>query len=366
MLFPYKYLKHDIEKLQECLDHLFLEVWCKADANVDYDVTLLHPLLQEIINAIYYDANIPYGEYLYEPIESVYLIFQQLDKPSKSKLAWIYLQNNCVEDLCDDSNGINAYTYDDLTMYHTDLPSTLKKFYEKLYTDVLGLKIIEEKIAKLENHYDEFMKINDEGKCPFCGINNIKGIYHSTREAYDHYLPKAIYPFNSVNFRNLSPMCHECNSSYKLSKDPINARPKKNPLKSGAGIKRKAFYIFSTIPYTLRLAITITNNDINALTPDDIQIQLTGADLTEKIQTWSDVFGIEERYKAKCLEKNDGKYWFEQATDEFTNAQEELGNGFTRQQWVNYQIRSAQRKPYAEGNLIKAEFLTAYRNNGVI
>jgi hypothetical protein len=59
-------------------------------------------------------------------------------------------------------------------------------------------------------------------------------------------------------------------------------------------------------------------------------------------------------------------YWFEQATDEYINAQEDLGNGFTRQQWVNYQIRAAQRKPYAEGNLIKAEFLIAFRNNGII
>ncbi len=27
----------------------------------------------------------------------------------------------------------------------------------------------------------------------------------SNPEAYDHYLPKSLYPFNSINFRNLVP-----------------------------------------------------------------------------------------------------------------------------------------------------------------
>ena len=59
----------------------------------------------------------------------------------------------------------------------------------------------------------------------------MKGTHHSKREAYDHYLPKVLYPFNSINFRNLAPACHECNSTYKLGKDPAH-----NP----AG-RRKAF-----------------------------------------------------------------------------------------------------------------------------
>ncbi len=364
MLFPYKYIIHDVEKLQEYLDDLFLEVWCKADYTVPYDISLLHPVLQEIIKEIYYDTNVPYGEYLYEPIEQVYLIFQQLDKGSKNKLAWIYIENNCIEDLCYQTNGAFATDYDDLRVYHKDLPDVLKKFYEKLYTSVLGLDIIKKKIGDLENHYEEFVKVNDEGKCPYCGINSIKGIYNTRREAYDHYLPKALYPFNSVNFKNLSPMCHECNSSYKLSKDPINARPKKNPLKNLAGFKRKAFYTYATTSVNLGFSIDISNGDIKTLQPADIQIAFSNVADKEQIETWKDVFGIEERYKAKCLEKNDGKFWFEQATDEHVNAQAELGSVFTRETWINYLINAARRKPYAEGNFIKAEFLEAFKRKG--
>ena len=38
--------------------------------------------------------------------------------------------------------------------------------------------------------------------CPFCGLGDIKGVHHTKRETYVHYLPKALYPFNSINFRN--------------------------------------------------------------------------------------------------------------------------------------------------------------------
>jgi hypothetical protein len=99
-----------------------LEVWCKADYNVPYDIVLLHPVLQEIIKEIYYDAKVPCGEYLYEPIEQVYVIFQQLDKGSKSKLAWMYIENNCIEDLCCQTAGTGATDYDDLRVYHESLP----------------------------------------------------------------------------------------------------------------------------------------------------------------------------------------------------------------------------------------------------
>lgn len=366
MLFPYQYINHDIERFQACLDHLFLEVWCKADKEIDYADAKLHPLLEKVIKAIYYDAKTPYGEYLYEPIERVYLIFQDIDDTAKLRLSKMYKDNNCIEDLCNQQNGFEATTYDDLAIFHKDLPDVLKDFYEKLYTKVLNLDIVKETIGDLANHYEEFVKVNDEGKCPYCGLNSIKGIYNSRREAYDHYLPKAIYPFNSVNFRNLSPMCHECNSSYKLSKDPINARPKKNPIKNNSGNKRKAFYSYSKTTYDLGFSIEIANKGISSLTTDDINIKFNNPELVEQIKTWEDVFGIEERYKAKCLEKNDGKYWFEQATDEFLNAQIDLGTGFTKQQWVSYQINAARRKPFAEGNFIKAEFLEAYRKHGII
>jgi hypothetical protein len=83
------------------------------------------------------------------------------------------------------------------------LHDILEKFFKHLFTNVIKLKAITTRIGDIELHYKDFVKVNDEDRCPFCGINDLKGQYVERREAYDHYLPKDIYPFNSINFLNL-------------------------------------------------------------------------------------------------------------------------------------------------------------------
>ena len=203
------------------------------------------------------------------------------------------------------------------------------------------------------------MILNDEHKCPFCGINDIKGQYHSKREAYDHFLPKDIYPFNSINFNNLAPMCHTCNSSYKLKNDPLH--------KKDGITKRKAFYPFDKVTNpNIQIRINLLSKNIATLVPEDIQLELTNAGYEEEIDSWREVFKIDERYKAKCLEKEYGKYWYEQAAEEYNNAVLELGGSFTKHQWLQYQINAAKRQLYANGNFIKAEFLEACRRIGIL
>jgi hypothetical protein len=364
MLFPYKYINHPIENLQQYLDHLFLEVWCKADASIEYDLSLLHPVLQEIIKEIYYDANIPVGKYLYEPIEEVYSIFQLLDNGSKHNLGWAYVENNCIQDLCEQTKGVEPITYEDLKVYHPKLPNVLQDFYENLYNKVLGLKAVKDRIGELGDHYTSFVTENDEGKCPYCGLNSIKGQYNSKREAYDHYLPKSIYPFNSVNFMNLAPMCNECNSSYKLAKDPINARPKKNPLKSDNGNRRKAFFSYCNNIDDLQLQVSFEHRNLNSLSPNNITVTFGNVADAEEIETWKDVFGIEERYKAKCLEKNEGKFWFEQATDEYDNYPDKVKAIYTREEWVDKLIDEAKRHPFANAGFLKAIYLQECKRIG--
>jgi hypothetical protein len=145
------------------------------------------------------------------------------------------------------------------------------------------------------------MKSNTTGKCPFCGLGDIKGVHHTKREAYDHYLPKALYPFNSINFRNLAPACHECNSTYKLSKDPAH---------NAAG-RRKAFYPYATGVHKIEISITLDNSDIDRLTPNDIKLTFGPTSNHEEIETWKEMYGIDERYKAKCCD-GDAMDWLEQ------------------------------------------------------
>lgn len=357
MLFPYRFVPaHSIYTLQKWMDDLFFTVWCVADPTVDYDIELLPDDLKELVLEIFNDAKVT-TDYLYGPIEKVYKIFQGFDQPTKDGLALAYRHNNSIEELCKQTNHCSPFLYSALTVIHEDLSDELHKFYKNLFTNVIGLKSVTDRIGKIDSHYDEFVTENDESKCPFCGINGIKGRYVSKRDAYDHFLPKGTYPFNSINFKNLSPMCYDCNSSYKGSKDLLH----KN------AVRRKAFYPFDiTVIPNIQVGITFLKSNISTLTPADITLTLASPGQQEEVDSWNDVFGIEERYKAKCLEKNDGLYWFEQATIGFANAQAALGAGFTKDQWVEYLIDSAEGKPHADSNFIKAKYLEACKTVGAL
>lgn len=341
------------------LDHLFLEVWCKAEPNVEFDVPMLHADLQDIMNEIYYDAEVPVGTYFYEPIEKVYKIFQSIDMAAKAAIALSYKNNNLIQDLCVNEQRCIPVTYQQLEVYHPDLPETLKNFYKNLYENTLDLEAVSGRIGAIRDHYDEFVKNNDEGKCPYCGINSLKGVYNTKREAYDHYLPKSKYPFNSVNFYNLAPMCHECNSSYKAAKDPLTARPKVDPITNNSG-RRKAFYSYDDALSSFEIKVGLSSLDISHLKPDDITLTFVSTDAQEEIDTWLDVFGIEERYKDHILNKSDGKYWLVQAIDEYENYPEEVQAVYTREQHINKMIIDAQATPFAHGNFLKEAFLKEY------
>ena len=357
MLFPYKFVaNHSIYTLQEWMDDLFLNVWCVADNAVPYDIELLPDVLKAVVMEIFNDNKIKI-DHLYGPIEKVYKIFQGFDQPTKDSLALAYRHNNSVEDLCKQTNGCNPFLYAALTIINEDLSDELKSFYKNLFTSVIHLKAVTDRIGEIDNHYDEFVTENDEGKCPFCGINGLKGRYVSKRDAYDHFLPKGIYPFNSINFKNLSPMCYDCNSSYKGVKDLIHLNT----------VRRRAFYPFdATANPNIQISIVFAKADINNLTPADITLTLTSAGQQAEVDSWKDVFGIEERYKAKCLEKNDGEYWFIQATDEYNNYPDKVKAVFTRQEWIQKLIDDAKESPLANGNFIKAEYLEACKAIGAL
>ena len=125
---------------------------------------------------------------------------------------------------------------------------------------------------------------NGEGKCPYCGIADIKGQHHRLKDAYDHYLPKSIYPFNSVNFKNLAPMCHECNSSYKLAKEPA---PQNSPWTwTNEG---KAFYSYATAASTISINLILEAGGPRQNLPEQTSTLMSPLpDRDEELDTWKD------------------------------------------------------------------------------
>jgi hypothetical protein len=354
MLFTYRYVSHSIERFQEYLDHLVKEVWCKA--NGEFSLDLLHPELRDIVLEVYNteeDTTRGKGrDWLYGPIKGIYDLFMKLDPTARQQISDWYDHNNDIEALCAGDPLKQPATYADIRAISSDLASALKDFCRSLFTDVMDLKAVRSRIGEIDAHYIAFVSENRKGKCPYCGYGDIKGEHRTRREAYDHFLPKDIYPFNSVNFRNLAPMCHECNSTYKLAKDPIR--------NGTGGARRKAFYCYDVVTSGITVVVTLMTNDVTKLKRVDIGLEFIAPGREEELEAWKDLFGIEERYKDKFCVENDGIAWLQQIVEEAANSDR------TRDELLAQTLRAAARFPYDSANFLKAPFLTACKTAKII
>ena len=356
MLFNYRYINHSIEQFQVYLDHLVKEVWCKAAG--DFSLDLLHPELKLIVEEIFNDDSIT-KDHLDGPIRKIYKLFKtQLTAIQRQKISEWYDHNNDIEALCACDPHKPPATYADIRAINVELEAALKDFCRNLFTNVIYLKAITSRIGEIEAHYVAFVTENREGKCPYCGFSDIKGIYQTKREAYDHFLPKGTYPFNSVNFRNLAPMCHDCNSAYKLRQDP--GRHIDPITQKTSATRRRAFYSYAAAPSGIAISVTLKSKDIAHLQPSEIDLELVAPGRDEEVEAWKEVFGIEERYKAKYCGKNDGKAWLQHIVEEAASGD------LTREQLLDQVLRAAARSPYDSANFLKKPFLIACRDAKLI
>jgi len=359
MLFPYVYVPHPMEILTHFLDYIFYDVWCKAPASGPYSFALFDglPELKALMETFHY-SDAKGADFFNGHVERIYQIFSTLSREQVAQLAAWYEANNEIEKICYADPSIETVRYDELETFHPELAGQLSGFFKGLYSQqLLDLSDVKAIIGKIDDHYKSFMTKNRSSKCPFCGIEDIKGVYHSKRDAYDHYLPKGIYPFNSINFKNLAPACHTCNSSYKLTKDP--AYHPKDPLFSQTKGKRKAFYPYAANSHQIELSLELVCEDWSDIKPQDIEISFGPTNLKEQITTWDEIYGIQERYKAKCCEEDDGKYWIEQILDEWQE------DGRNPDEFLNTLCRNTEKKPYAEANFLKTPFLKACKKAGL-
>lgn len=351
MLFPYKYVPHQMDKMQEFIDFIFYEVWCKASGSGSFRLELFddNADLKELMTRFFYDHTTG-GDSFYGHVERIYGHFAAMTAEQINQFEAWYRANNDIERACANDLPVNPVKYADIASVHNGLSEDLAKFCKGLYSQqLLNLATVREKIGDIDDHYQHFMQANDTGKCPFCGIGDVKSVHHTKREAYDHYLPKALYPFNSINFRNLVPVCHECNSTYKLSKDPLN---------SATG-RRRAFYPYANEAHMIDIKVELGKSDIDHLTPADVQLEFGPAALNELIETWKEVYGIGERYKAKCC-SGDAKDWLEQIRifRDTHGIDPEASLALVRQQ--------TEKAPFANSNFLKRAYLDGCHRAGIL
>ena len=352
MLFPYTYVPNQMEKMQKFVNFIFYQVWCCAPKSCSYNLNLFdaNPPLKEVLTDLYYSDKKTGNKFL-EQIQAVYQSFSQLNRKEIIQLKRWYQGNNNLQEVCSNNPEVFLARYTDIEAIDKNLAKQLGLFFKNLYShSLLKLSALRAKIGNMKNHYSTFIATNKKGKCPFCGISDLYNTYHNKREAYDHYLPKSVYPFNSINFKNLVPTCHNCNSSYKTTRDPAHTR---------ASQRRAIFYPYTEKEYTIELKIKLHNTDIDNLAPIDIDINFGPDELFEQLETWKDVYGIEERYKAKIL-GGEGKYWFEQVMGECRILDNKLSVDL-----LSTISRDTEKSPYAECNFLKKPFLDACKELGL-
>lgn len=357
MLFTYTYVPHQMERMQRFINFIFYQVWCRARKLDAYDLTLFdaNPPLKEIMTSFAYDHTAA-GDRFSSQVQSIFQSFAQLSREQTAQFKRWYQGNNNLEKVCANTPNAQLARYADIAVNHKELSEQLGTFFKGLYShSLLDLAALRAKIGDIDDHYKNFVQINKVGKCPFCGISDLLSEYHTKREAYDHYLPKALYPFNSINFRNLVPACHYCNSSYKTSKNPAYAP--KDP--AGAVRRRAVFYPYKPVTHTIELQVTLQTSDIENLAPNDIALQFGPDAVAEEIDTWKDIYGIEERYKAKLCGENDGKYWLTQVLDEWRE------DGRNPSDFLTALERQTRTRPYADCNFLRKPFLNACEARGL-
>lgn len=366
MHFNYIPIEHEIDKLQSYLDYLFFEIWLNAEGVFNSALLKTNEELFEIYEILEVQDS-EWGNFFNSRIASIFNEFATVDTEYKNTLRNSYIANNNIEGLCNNKEII-PITYKDINARYPKLAAILKEFYSRIYgsKSPFNLKVFGYLNETLLQDYDtEFMKINDKEICPFCGINFLKGNNHTYREAYDHFIPKGIYPFNAINFKNLAPMCHECNSTYKLTKKPIYFTDVHviNP------IERERERSFSFYPYAanniqLNFKINLKTNKIGEMTPNDINLIIEAENNDEQIESWKRVFGLEERYKALLCSPNAGKDWYNSIMDEYQNA-EALSDIKGAEQYYEVILKDAKRNLISGHGFIKSVFLEECKNKGL-
>lgn len=313
MLFTYTPIRHGMREMHAFVAYIFAKVWCKAPDH-EYSIDLfrgmksLYSIMEQLDREDKAGKEKGAGAFFYRHVNEIFLEFKSLPPDEIKNLRKIFLANNNIQALCEGRIVAARYPVGS----SKTLQEKIKKFFSELYgSGFFNLKIVKENIgADLYDHYKAFAKANAIPCCPFCGLQPMDTEYDPTREAYDHYLPASVYPFNSVNFRNLAPACHKCNSQNKGAKDP---------LLSDDGVPRRAFYPYSVKGHDIQVSLRFTNNGKRPTEPSHMQVDLACPGYEEEIETWNSIYKIRERYAAKCCSLPTSSAWINRVLSECRN-----------------------------------------------
>ncbi|RXG15964.1 hypothetical protein DSM03_103149 [Leeuwenhoekiella aestuarii] len=338
MLRLYTPIKHDIFTLHTLLEKVVCDVWCTA--NTDSCDGKLEKAFKNIYNYSY-KSTPKVKKTLKDEVERIYEKFKNFNQHQKNLIKASFKVSNSIEELC--KGTILSYNKELPLDVHNDIKDLFKWCYENLLEKgkVAGDKM--EYYNQLIKHPD-----NDYNVCPCCGLIDIESSESICREDYDHYLPKSNYPFASVNFLNLIPICKKCNQDRKKAKDPIEKG-------------RVAFYPFSSERHNIEINLNYIadiNKTDKELNFQDLNIILSGQ--KDKIETWDWLFDIVTRYEDNV--KTFSKRFLKEIKRRHDRFQK-FDSSWTYLNTLNELIDDYQYDYYDEKKFLKIAFLKAIKND---
>lgn len=287
MLYPYKFAWDDIRHVQSFVNYIMLEVILKS-----HKIKKPH-LSSDVVIDKYWKLIVGVkDDLLLNPLSDLYVICKHIDNEKRKILKRAVLVNNRIEGLCE--GKYEPVRYKDLKSVFVandkekEVPGLIKTICNNLYNQCLKRSVFIDKYDTLKSHYDKI--VGKDNRCHTCGISTIQTKYNTNRDAFDHYLPKGVYPFVTVNFFNLVPTCSTCNESYKKKIDILIINKK----------RKKAFYPYTKDRYDIKVKVDLMNDDLMNMESNDIRISLTCDGYQEEVDNWNRIYGIEEQYKAFC------------------------------------------------------------------
>lgn len=295
MLYTYREIVHPIHQLQGQICYYFEQLFALEPDPYDIKVVLQPDFIKLI------DSSNKFKKYL----EDIAVNYIALPDDEKELVKTAYAHHSDIEQLCTDTT-VTVVKYTEIV--NEGFRDLLKEFLTWMWDKYDDLpKALRDEYGDLQDHFNNFKKKQPGKVCPFCGIQGLKPrTDRKRRNAYDHYIPKATYPFVSINFKNLFPACHECNSDEKSAYD--------TPYR--AGVRQKILFPFDTT-YTIDdLTIYIDPKETfdaaslsTLLSSINWDIAFTISSGTMDIyDAWDDIFKIKTRYKEYILDYEDT--WF--------------------------------------------------------